>query len=312
MSGENASPDAELIALCHEITDLNQAVEPLMEGEDAAPVEANYARWDALSGRAALIPAETLAGLRARLRAIGPVVLTEMPRLAGEPGGLRAQLVSAADDLCRFALGHVPAEDGLNATLLQSPDAAILATGSEWRANTAHVDAEYTRADDLEEADFGNEEVRAAAWAIRDACRPYTRRHHVLLNTLRDTPARTLAGLAEKAHTILHWLDPDGTTAPHDAEDGRVAWSLARDVLRMQERQGARDAALMAACAEFDRLEYAYLRLYYGPTRLGTDEERDAAEEKLARDKRQDELLQVIRATRAFCVYVNAYPLLAR
>ena len=216
------NPDAELIRLCDELADLNQTVELLMDGDDAAPVEANYARWEELSTRAALIPAETMAGLRARLRAIGPGVLTEMPRLATEPGSLRAQLVSAADDLCRFAVGHVPAEGEILATVARLPDAELVAIGREAEpiiAETRRREAAYWAGDgEIDTLEFYEQ-----------------------LDTLYDRairlPAITMEGARTKLLFVRHEMfattgnrgviDPE----KHLNADDRMTWSLCDDLL---------------------------------------------------------------------------------
>ena len=145
----------------------------------------------------------------------------------------------------------------IHAARLDEADAPILALGRELEENRAAVEAESERADALQEANPDDAETRAAAWAIRDAYRPLTDRYHAILNELRDRPASTLVGMAVKATAILQWLSPGGEEIPGDHEDGRVAWSLARDVLRMAEAKGAAggtlDAELISDCDEFTR-----------------------------------------------------------
>ena len=187
---------------------------------------------------------------------------------------------------------------------LEQADAPILALGAELRENRAAVDAESDRADALQEANPDDAETRAAAWAIRDACRPLTYRYHAILNELRDQPALTLAGMAVKSRAILQWLSPGGDEIPGESEDGRVAWSLAHDVLRMADAMGLSptetpDAELTAACAEFEALEMTYLGLFFGPTRIDDDRERDASDEASGRQERQKTLQDVITGATA-------------
>ena len=164
---------------------------------------------------------------------------------------------------------------------LAAADADLMALGREIRANNATVDEAWARADALQEANPDDAQTRAAAWAIRDGCRPLTVRFHEILNAMRDTPAHTVAGMAQKAETIIRWLSPGGTEIPDDHEDGRVAWSLARDVLRLagsSRHDGANpDAELIAACERFIGYENRYLALFQGPSAIEDDDARDAA-----------------------------------
>ena len=59
----------------------------------------------------------------------------------------------------------------IHGSRLESADAEILALGRELEENRAKVDAEWERADALQEANPDDAEIRSAAWAIRDSCR---------------------------------------------------------------------------------------------------------------------------------------------
>ena len=180
---------------------------------------------------------------------------------------------------------------------VDAADAPILALGAEFRAHVAETHADWSRANALDES--GEPDARKQARAIYDACSERSGEYHRLLNAMRDIPAHTVAGMAAKADAVLHWLSPGGTEIPDDHEDGRVAWSLARDVLRLASEGPNPDAELIATCAEFDRLEYGHLRLYYGATKRSTDEERDAADDASGRAEQQGDLVKKIYATRA-------------
>ena len=162
---------------------------------------------------------------------------------------------------------------------LEQADAPILALGAEFRAHVAGTDAEWNRATALDESD--EPDARRQARAIYDACSERWGEYHQLLNAMRDTPACTVAGMAQKAETIIRWLSPGGTEIPDDHEDGRVAWSLARDVLRLagsSRHDGANpDAELIAACERFIGYENRYLALFQGPSAIEDDDARDAA-----------------------------------
>ena len=98
---------------------------------------------------------------------------------------------------------------------------------------------------------------------------------------MRDTPAHTVAGMAVKADAVLRWLSPGGTEIPENNEDGRVAWSLARDVRRMaggpRDDGADPDAELIAAYGRFVGHEERYEALFEGPNRIENEKERDKA-----------------------------------
>ena len=161
---------------------------------------------------------------------------------------------------------------------LDQADAPILALGAELREHVAATDAIWTRAIALQ--DIGTPEARTEADALIRVGNERSGEYQRLLSEIRDTPAHTQAGMAEKAFAVLQWLSPGGEEIPDDHEDGRVAWSLARDVLRMagvSRHDGANpDAELIAACGRFDENELRLLRLCYGPTKV-PDAEWEAA-----------------------------------
>ena len=100
------------------------------------------------------------------------------------------------------------------------------------RGATRHapwVRAEEDRAEELSEGGASLQKVNASY----DSTAATTPRYHELLDILRDTPAHTLDGMPAKAYAIMEWLDSDySDTLSDQCEDGRVAWSLARDLLR--------------------------------------------------------------------------------
>ncbi len=81
--------------------------------------------------------------------------------------------------------------------------------------------------------------------------------------------------MAVKSRATLRWLSPGGTEIPDDHEDGRVAWSLARDVLRFEERETTPnpDAELIAACARFTEYHREWNRIYDAPETIHDDAE---------------------------------------
>ena len=138
------------------------------------------------------------------------------------------------------------------------PDAAILALGEHLSAYRARCDDEDRRVAVLDEQD--TPAAREEASRIMDASSEHTHVYHQILNGLRDTPAQTLDGMAVKAIAVADWMGA-ADDVPSSGEDGRVAWSLAHDVLRMRDGQisptvsASPDADLIALCDDVVRIE---------------------------------------------------------
>lgn len=148
-----------------------------------------------------------------------------------------------------------------------NPDAALLELGQRFRDKTAWTRAEYDRAEAIAGAHQREHPDHRgsipAAEAIYATTNAIATGHHEMLNEMRDTPATTLAGMAVKADAIMEWLDPDRTGLSDSLDDGRVAWSLARDVLAAQAREAEADRELIELATRFGEQEARYNRTLY-------------------------------------------------
>ena len=179
-SDVGSASDAELIAICDEIVDLNAKTEALDDVD-----EANFARWMELTARAATMPAETVDGLRARLRSIGKNLLAD--NMVGSSGGVaRSHFEMAAQDLWRFATGSMGAP-------AVSPDAELIAACSELE----HIELDYLRIFHGSAAIEEGKEQDAALDAYKN-----NERRHELEAFISGTRARTVEGMRAKARAI--------------------------------------------------------------------------------------------------------------
>ena len=208
------TPDAQLIGICDEIADLNRHAEALDDVD-----EANLARWEELSGRAATMPAETLDGLRARLRAIGPhIITTEFPGTA--VGELRAQLIAAADELCRFAVGHTGTAEELHAALAAYSDADLIATCVECERLEMEMLALFEGPREI----FDDKERDAAIKASGN-----DRKAREMAEVIASTPAKTLAGLRAKGRALV--ASYPSIVDLDDGAGGLIETSIIRDLV---------------------------------------------------------------------------------
>ena len=124
------------------------------------------------------------------------------------------------------------------ATAENRPDEPLLRLGAEWIRLTLRQDA---LCEERENLLVGANAIydESASWDLTD-------RFHAILDEMMAVPALTLEGQRVKALPILHWTAPEGET-PNSMDDGRVAWSLACDIL------GSNPYALRAQSKEVER-----------------------------------------------------------
>ena len=152
----------------------------------------------------------------------------------------------------------------------ESADDVLLALGAQFQAHILETDAIWARAEALQEV--GTSEARKEANTLFDAGCERSRDYHRLLNAIRDVPATTLPGLAVKADAVCRWIAPGGEV-PDNHEDGRVAWSLARDVLRLarEKTDPNPDAELIVTCDRYVVLERLVDEINERPATLDDD-----------------------------------------
>ena len=178
------------------------------------------------------------------------------------------------------------------------PDAELIAICDR----LAFVQAEAIRRGDAvtDESDEAYGEVVHPLWAERDR----------LLDAIEPLRAQTSDGISARVRALAaanpvddhghHWFSFDGGRVV----SGQLSWLL-RDTAALDTsgnivwKPPAADAELITACAEFDRLEMAYVGLYHGPGRIDDDKARDAADKAAGRRDKQEPLLDVITSTPA-------------